>query len=393
MPAIQAIDEKRALDHLMKLLALPGPSGGEAKVSEYVRNALIKAGYPKSGIKNDKAHKKIGRGFEIGNLIAKLPGRGSKKKDPRLLFMGHMDTVPLCKGAVPLRKGKRIVSKGNTALGGDNRTSIGALLALAETLAACDLPHPPITLLCTVGEENGLFGALHVNVKDLGNPAMGFNVDSDIPGQIVIGAIGADRWEVDVRGISSHAGVHPDHGVSATLIASRAIADVSERGYFGKITVGRGGASNIGTIQGGEATNQVTDHIFIKGESRSHNKAFLGKITKEYEKAFQRAAKSVRNHKGKPGKIEFRSERDYDAFRMSKNAPPVKFAAAAAKRLGLPVSTLIADGGIDASYLNSKGVPTVTLGAGQHAAHTVDEYIEIREYLDGCQLLTEIALG
>ncbi len=49
------------------------------------------------------------------------------------------------------------------------------------------------------------------------------------------------------------------------------------------------------------------------------------------------------------------------------------------------------DGALDANYLNQKGVPTVTLGAGQHAAHTTDEFVDISEFLGGCALLTSIA--
>ena len=45
--------------------------------------------------------------------------------------MTHLDTVPLCAGAVPVRKGKRIVPAGKTALGADNRTGVGCLVNLA----------------------------------------------------------------------------------------------------------------------------------------------------------------------------------------------------------------------------------------------------------------------
>ena len=47
---------------------------------------------------------------------------------------------------------------------------------------------------------------------------------------------------------------------------------------------------------------------------------------------------------------------------------------------------LIADGGLDANWLNARGLPTITFGAGQHGPHTVDEFVEISEYLDGCRL-------
>ena len=50
-----------------------------------------------------------------------------------------------------------------------------------------------------------------------------------------------------------------------------------------------------------------------------------------------------------------------------------------------------ANGGLDANWLNSKGIPTVTLGAGQHNAHTLKEYVDIGEYLLGCKLALALA--
>ena len=69
----------------------------------------------------------------------------------------------------------------------------------------------------------------------------------------------------------------------------------------------------------------------------------------------------------------------------------MKMAQAAARRLGLEPSLVIGNGGLDANYMNAKGVPTVTLGAGQHNPHTVDEYVDIGEFLGGCRLLVELA--
>jgi di/tripeptidase len=37
-----------------------------------------------------------------------------------------------------------------------------------------------------------------------------------------------------------------------------------------------------------------------------------------------------------------------------------------------------------------KGVPTVTLGAGQHNPHTVDEYADLEEYRICCQVLLNL---
>jgi tripeptide aminopeptidase len=384
-----AIDQGRALSHLLDLPAIEGLSGHESKVAAAVRAKLVAAGCRPAWLRHDDAHRRLD-GFEIGNLIVRIPGNGGATQ--RRLFMGHLDTVPLCRGARAQRRGNRITSDGETALGGDNRTACAALVTLVETLLERDLPHPPLTVLFTVGEEIGLQGARQVDLDDLGRPEMGFNIDGGNPADIAIGAIGADRWEAHVRGKSAHAGVSPERGVSAALIASRAIADVARRGYFGKIEKGRNeGTSNVGVLRGGEATNQVTDYVFVRGESRSHRAAFIDQITGAYRDAFERAAASVSDDRGQRGSVEFRVAREYDSFRMAEDSPPVELAMRAAARLRLEPRTRITNGGLDANYLNAKGVPTVTLGAGQHSAHTVDEYVDIREFVDGCKLLVAIA--
>ena len=384
------IDEARALDHLMDLLAIEGLSGREGKVAAAVREKLLAAGCEPSWIGHDDANERIPGDYEVGNLIVDLPGT---RPGPRRLFMGHMDTVPLCRGAVPVRRNGRIQAEGDTALGGDNRTSIGALVTMVETLLAQDTPRPPITVLMTVGEEVGLWGARSVELDRLGNPEMGFNIDSGPAHVVIIGATGADRWQVDVHGKSSHAGVHPEHGISAALIASRAVADVAAQGYFGKIELPAGsGTSNIGRMAGGEASNQVTDRVFVSGESRSHDKAFLAKITATYRDAFEQAAHSVTSSEGNCGSVDFRAETDYDAFEMPRDSPPIQLAAEQVRAvLGVEAEYLVANGGLDANYLNAKGLPTVTLGAGQHNPHTVDEYVDVQEYLDGCRTIAAIA--
>ena len=382
MNELKQISKSVALKHLMDLLKVEGSSGREGKVAKVITQKLKKAGCKASWIRYDQANKRMREDYEIGNLIVKLPGT---IKAPRRMLMGHMDTVPLCKGAVPVLKGNRITPKGKTALGADNRTAVACIVTVIETILKNKTPHPPLTLLFTVGEEVGLNGAKHVKVSELGKPAFGINIDSGKPANIITGAIGAERWQVDVHGRSSHAGMHPEDGISATVIASRAIADVAASGYFGKVVKGKNrGTSNVGSIGGGEATNQVTDHIVIRGESRSHNAAFVKHITKAYRDAFTRAAKKTKNAKGQSGSITFRAETDYTAFTISEKSDAVQFAFSVGKTLGFKPKAITVNGGLDANFMNRKGVPTITIGAGQHGAHTVDEYVDVKEYLQGC---------
>jgi tripeptide aminopeptidase len=383
------VNERRALTHLMDLLALEGTSGREAKVAAAIRSKLLAAGCRRSWIAHDDVHRRMPEDFQVGNLIVNLP---SSERGPRRLFSGHMDTVPLCRGAVPVRKGNRIVSAGRTALGGDDRTACACLVTMIETLLKRDMRRPPLTVLFTVGEEVGLRGARLVRMADLGRPRLGFNIDGGDPRCFVVGAVGAERWEAEVRGRSSHAGVHPERGISAALIASRAIADVAARGYFGKIVKGRRrGTSNVGRIQGGEANNQVTDLVHVTGESRSHDPQFLPAITAAYRSAFERAADSVRDERGRRGRVRFRSRKDYASFRIDAGAQVVAEARSAARAVGLRSRLHVVDGGVDANWLNARGVPTVTFGAGQHGAHTVEEYVDVREYFDGCRLAVALA--
>lgn len=373
----------------MDLLRAPGPSGKEKKVADLVVKKLKDAGCKDAWIRFDQAHKRIGNGFEVGNLIVRMPGTF---KSGRRLFSSHLDTVPLCRGAVPVRKGRRIEPKGQTALGADNRTAVACLVTMVETLLRKEIPYAPITLLFTVGEEVGLRGARCVTKAALGNPLMGFNVDAGPPNELVCGAIGAYRWEADVHGRASHAGVHPDHGISAILIAARAVEQIADRGFFGKIKKGqRSGTANVGSFHGGENTNQVTEYVRVLGECRSHDPVFLTRIVEEHRDAFERAAESVQNESAQQGKVTFTAVQDYLSFLLPRNEKAVEFAVRTVSMLGMKPKLVTINGGLDANCLNEKGIPTVTFGAGQHAPHTLDEYADIDEYLGGCRLALALA--
>src|SRR5947209_2575072 len=124
-------DVAEATARLMRFLAVEGVTGREAAIGREVVRALTEAGIPRRAIRFDDAHQRIPLPTETGNLIVTLPGTAP---GPRRLFMTHLDTVPLCAGAVPVRKGGRIVSAGHTALGGDNRTGVACLATMLVTL-------------------------------------------------------------------------------------------------------------------------------------------------------------------------------------------------------------------------------------------------------------------
>ncbi len=363
----------------MELLAIPAGSGQEGPVAEYIREHLLAAGAPASAIKTDQAHRKSIHQGEQGNLILKLPGT---ERAPRRMLVAHMDTVPICVGARPVKRGKRIVAADTqTGLGADDRTGVAVLLSTALAILKENLPHPPLTFLWTVQEETGLHGARHVSLNLLGKPATAFNFDGQLPSRLTVGATGGYRMNLEIRGLASHAGGHPEKGISAIAIAGLAIADLVENGWHGLIEKqGKRGTSNIGVINGGTATNVVTDLVRIRAEARAHDAKFRQRIIDEIEKAFHHAAKQVCNAAGKCGKVSIEGRLDYESFSLSTNEKSVRAAKAAVVAAGLTPEINISNGGLDANWLTAHGIPTVTLGCGQNNIHTRSEWLDLAEF-------------
>ncbi|SRR6056297_1078986 len=393
------IDHDAATNRLMRFLGTEGITGREAAIGHEIATTLNEAGIAKRAMKFDAVHKEIPVPSESGNLIVTLPGRGSLKAAPRRLFMTHLDTVPLAAGARPKLHSNKITNDAKTAaLGGDNRTGCAVLVTLAAELARHKPDHPPLTLLFTVREESGMWGARLIDKGLLGGAKIGFNFDGRHANAVVIGAVGADSWRAEITGRAAHAGGAPERGISATLILAEALAAIHRDGWFGKIEKGgRTGTSNVGRVAGhdgrpaGDATNVVTDYVRVSGESRSHDPQFCKEITAAYKSAFQQAAKSVTNADGKTGRVKFTAHTVYHAFRLKETAPVIKRASAAVEAIGLTPDVRAANGGLDANWIVRHGIPTVTFGAGQNEVHTIDEWIDLDQFRRACDLAYTLA--
>jgi tripeptide aminopeptidase len=375
---------------LLELLAIAGRSGQEGAVMQAIRQRLLAAGASEADLTHDTAHKKSRHGGEVGNLVLKLPGT---TKAPRRMLSAHVDTVPICVGAQPKISGNKIINTNpQSGLGGDDRAGAAAILHTAEWILRERPSHPPLTFLWTVQEEVGLFGARHVSLNLLGSPKLAFNFDGGSPAKVVRGATGGYRMTIDIRGIASHAGNHPEAGVSAIAIAAIAIADLVNNGWHGLIEKGgHRGTANVGVIAGGEATNVVTDFVRLRAEARSHDRAFRETIVAHIEQAFRTAATSLTNSEGKQGSVVFDGGLDYEAFCLDEDEPSVTAARVAVMAEGLEPQVSISNGGLDANWLSSRGIPTVTLGCGQHDIHTVDEWLDLGEFTTACRIARRLA--
>lgn len=385
-------DHNRAFDLVMQMMAIPGKTGFENDVADFITEKLLAAGAPADAIQRDEAHHKTQIKGNTGNLILKLPGT---KRGLRRLLSAHMDTVPICVGSKPVCEGRIVrAADPTTGLGADDRAGATAILCAALEILEQGLPHPPLTFCWFIQEEVGLQGAKHVNKSALGNPKLAFNWDGGAPNKLSVGATGAYRTYITIKGLASHAGGAPEKGISAIVIAARAIADLDRNGWHGLVQkAGKSGTSNVGFIQGGEATNVVTDHVELRVEARSHDAVFRKEMQTAIEDAFHQAVAEVKNVNGQTGEVSIQSNLQYESFVLAEDEPCVLAAEAAIRSIGLEAERAVVNGGLDANWLTARGIPSVTLGCGQRNPHTVAETLNLDDFDGACRVALRLALG
>jgi tripeptide aminopeptidase len=88
------------------------------------------------------------------------PVRGkSGLPDDWLMLSAHMDTVGKDTGIKPQIRDGVIYSDGITILGGDDKSGVAVILETIRAMQDDELPHPPLEVVISVGEEVSLRGA------------------------------------------------------------------------------------------------------------------------------------------------------------------------------------------------------------------------------------------
>ena len=385
-----------AINDLLTLLPIPGPPAQEREVAEFLHQTLVAMGIPDEQISYDRAQDQSEYGGNVGNMIVKIKGR---LPGPTMMFSTHMDTVPDCVGCQPRLdgEGNRIVNDApGTALGGDNRAGCAILLTLARRLVTLNGAHPPIVLVFFIQEEVGLVGSRGLDVSLPGEPLpiWCINLDGRHVEEVVTAVIGSQRFTIDITGVAAHAGSRVAEGVSAAVIASKAIAELDQGGWHGRIEKPEGsGTANVGTVEGGKGSNVVMPALHILAEARSHNPQFRRKIINTWQDAFRRAARDVTNIYGQHGTVVFGPGPTYEAYALPDDAPVVRKVQQAAKAIGLPVKLVSNDGGMDANWIVAHGIPCVTLSMGQRNIHTPNEWIDLHDFERACQLVIAIVMN
>ncbi len=364
------LDEERLKRLFTEMVQIDSPSRDERALADYLLEKLRGMGIE---CFEDNAADKTGG--NTGNIIAEIPGRGSKK--PRIMLSAHLDRVEPGRGIEPVFKDGTFYSAGDTILAADDISGIAAILETIKILQSRDL-HCPILLVFTVCEEIGLLGAKAFCPDNL-KADFGYTLDCNGPvGDIVVEASTHNKLNVKITGKSSHAGVNPEEGIDAIKVASRAISEIK----LGRID--QDTTANIGVIKGGQAMNIVPGEVEMEGEVRSKTEKRLTEYTAEMEEKFEKIASAYK------AELEFKAETLYPPFKFSQDDPVVHRCVEAVERLNLPYKLISSGGGSDANIFNGSGIPTLNLATGMEKAHSKEEYQPFAELKKLVNLLLEI---
>ncbi|HEX5689053.1 MAG TPA: M20/M25/M40 family metallo-hydrolase, partial [Roseiflexaceae bacterium] len=325
------------------------PSGEEAAIAAHIRGQLESVGLQ---VEEDALH----------NLLARLPGDGEP-----LLLNAHMDSVAPCRNVRPVVADGIIRSSGDTVLGADDLAGVAAILEGVRATLERGAKHRAAEIVFTVQEEVGLRGAAGFDTNKL-RARTGFTLDSGGGfGGITIGAPSQDSLHVVITGRASHAGVAPEQGVSAIVVAGHALAAMP----LGRID--HETTANIGIIKGGAATNIIPEQVELWGEARSHDSTKLRAQVQAMVDALQTAATTH----GATVDVEIKHK--YDTYRLSADTPSIRQAAVVLQAMGFEPRYEISGGGSDANVFAQRGLSVANISVGYQAIHSTGEYIAIAD--------------
>ncbi|HHF3129893.1 TPA: M20/M25/M40 family metallo-hydrolase [Vibrio diabolicus] len=351
------INQERLVEHFCQLVRIDSESKNEKQIAETLAEQLGELGFT---VHKLPVPEHISNGF---NLYARLDG----KKDGSILMSCHMDTVTPGIGIEPIIEDGIIRSKGNTILGGDDKSGIAAIMEAVRCIQAENREHKTLELAFTVYEEGGLFGSQYFDMSHV-TSTEAIVLDTGGPiGTIVTAAPGQQKIVATIKGRPAHAGLAPEEGISAIMVAADAINQMK------LLRIDEETTANIGMVNGGQATNIVMPELRIVAEARSLNGDKLDAQVNHMISTLE----SVCEKHG--AEVEIESSRAYDAFVIEENHPHVNAIQAAFAELGIEAFTKGTGGGSDANNFNKKGLTTVNLSTGMAKVHTTEEFIAVSD--------------
>ena len=345
--------------------------GGVNRVADHVAASLAELGARVERI----AHQPAAGEPQLGDLVVgSLAGDG-----PRLLLIGHMDTV-FGEGTAAARP---YTVRGDRALGPGTSDMKGGLLAGLHALAAlqADGARPNVTFVANPDEEIGsIFSTQHIRRLAPEHAATLVLESARDNGDVVSARKGIADLELIFSGRAAHAGVEPEKGRAAILAAAHSVVALHElNGRWPTVTV------NAGVIAGGTRPNVVPAECRLQVDVRA--------ATRD---AFEHAQAAVEQLIGAPT-----IEGVGCQLRTMAMHPPMEKTPAAARladlaiaiagELGFALQDAATGGASDANTTAALGVPTLDgLGPIGGDDHSADEWLDLSSVVPRMTLLAQL---
>ena len=341
---------------------------GVNRVADVVADALAAMGAEVERI----PHRPSGEERQLGDLvIGRLPGTG-----PRLLLIGHMDTVfdPGTAATRPYRsEASRAFGPGVT----DMKSGLLAGLHAIEALHATGV-HPAITFVANPDEEIGSpFSSAHIRGLVPEHDAALVLECARANGDIVSARKGIADLHVTFTGRAAHAGVEPEKGRSAILEAAHQVLALHAlNGRWRSVTV------NAGVIHGGTRPNVVAERCEMQVDVRAAT-------VDEFEAAKAEVQRIVDATHVDGVRGEMRPSAGHQPMEKSPaSARLVALAVSIAGELGFTLRDAATGGASDANTTSAAGLPTLDgLGPIGGDDHSVDEWLDLESVVPRITLL------
>jgi glutamate carboxypeptidase len=310
-------------------------------------------------------------------VVGTLEGAGG----PRVLLLGHMDTVfddgVAAERPFTVRDG-RAFGPGVSDMKGGLLAGFFAVEALRD--AGFDA-FERITYVCNPDEEigspssNDLIRRLAIE-----HDAALVLECARANGDVVSARKGITDYRIRIRGRAAHAGVEPEKGRSAVIEAAhKAIAIASVHGRW------PGVSCNVGVLRGGTRTNVVAEEATLEVDLRSPELGTLEAAEREIERiCAEPTLEGVTITVGSDG-----WHRPMEKTPASQRL--VDVAVAVAGELGFTLADAATGGASDGNTTSAAGCPTLDgLGPIGGGAHAPDEWLDLESIVPRTALLAGI---
>lgn len=367
-----AMFHQSVVQTLSDLVSIPSVNPAyEGGVSEAGVCAYVREFFARRGIATWEQEVLPGR----PNLIARLPGRNSKR---RVILEAHTDTASARGMGIPAFEPRisdgRLYGRGAC----DTKGGLAAMMHAVASLKEEGLIPPCEVWLAAVADEEFSFRGVVTLCEGLHADAAIVAEPTEL--RAVIASKGVLRWRIAVRGKAAHSS-KPHLGVNAITHMARVLLALEgdHRKLAEKPHPLLGPATcNVGLIHGGVQVNAVPDSCVIEVDRRLLPGETVQAVLAGYQSMLDGLAAQ---HPLLDATMETPMLVD-EAMETPRESPLASLASRWLRGMGLDDALFGVPFGSDASKLSRAGIPSLIFGPGSiDRAHAPVEYVEIDQVL------------